>query len=181
MENQAGIHAIASLGPKTAEEIHKHVEALYAEQLDLWGKLGRKKYIDEHLIEISTAFRSSGWSDEESAHALLEFFTICDERGISIQNDNDTHVNFGSFKKWIFAHADSPDRFDGIKECLRIGPQSDISITKLLSKRGNHKLIFLATWLTIQREVVLKKIKEEHRETASGESFSNPLSIKHRK
>lgn len=79
--------------------------------------------------------------------------------------------------RWIRAHPNRPDR---VAECVGVDPPDGIVVISVLSQAGSQKVVYLADWAMVQREVVLKRfIGEDAEKLMPREMQPHPLSMEH--
>ena len=158
----AGAHALAAHGSKTEDVVSRYFAR----------EVSANAYLDEgqeDLRKLAQAFNSH-WNDSEAA-------TVVEAYGEAVRKRRRLHIS--SLQRWIRAHPNEPA---AVIDCMNIDPPPEITITRVLSRAGSQKLVFLATWLLTQREVVLKKVTgspELIDRIVARESQSHPLSTVH--
>jgi len=110
------------------------------------------------------------WTDTELAPVLKRVLDLL-QSGKRIEET--------SLQRWLRAHVND---HGSVLDCLNISPPREISITKVLSRAGSQKVVFLATWLLTQKEVVVKILKgppDVQRSIIARELQPHPLSLSH--
>jgi serine/threonine protein kinase len=110
----------------------------------------------------------STWSDANSARVI---------EAVKKHLVHGNSVDAADLARWIRSHEDSPDL---VVECLAVDPPEDISVIEVLSQAGSQKVVYLADWSTVQREIVLKRfIGEDADKLMPREMLPHPLSMEH--
>lgn len=108
------------------------------------------------------------WTDRNSAQVIEALKKHLIEEG---------SVDAADLGRWIRSHKDAPDL---VSECLAVKPPEDISVIEVLSQAGSQKVVYLADWSTVQREVVLKRfIGADADKLMPREMLPHPLSMEH--
>lgn len=106
------------------------------------------------------------WSDAQ-AEALLV--------GLSQRISRDSKFDLSLVSRWVLAH---PDDADSVLTCLAVDPPPEIEIRRVLSRAGSQKMVFLASWLLTQKDVVVKRFLYPGA-TAQRELESFPINLSH--
>lgn len=123
---------------------------------------------EQDLKKLAQAF--GGWTDEQSALIIREY---ADALATSRE------VDVSALCRWVLSHSDDAA---AVRDCMSVDPPDGVSITRVLSRAGSQKLVFLATWRLTQRQVVLKRVTgppELQRAVMHRESQSHPLTMVH--
>ena len=158
-----GAHALASIGKETEEKVVEFLSLVEAE--NLFDRIDH-----EELRKLANAFEDTRWSDVEAAK-VVETYGRMLATGRRIDNT--------SLQRWIRSH---PNDAQAVIDCMSVDPPAEITLTRVLSRAGSQKLVFLATWMLTQREVVLKKLTgppDVARAIIAREAQSHPLSMVH--
>jgi serine/threonine protein kinase len=124
---------------------------------------------DEAMKSIADAL-GHGWDDSEAAKVVTEFATLI---------NSGRHIETSSLRRWILSHQNDAA---AVIDCMSVEAPNEISIIKVLSRAGSQKLVFLATWHLMQRQVVVKRLTgppEIARLIMERESHSHPLAMAH--
>ena len=152
-----GQHALSALGSNTAQTVNKFFS----------GNGLFQKLTDQDLIELSEAFKPK-WTDEKSAELLVWIYE---------QQNIGKVIKITPLSRWILSH---PNEVNSVKDCMSITPPKDFQITKVLSRAGSQKLVFLAQWTIAQKQVVLKALKEDSDQSdliVERESQAHPINL----
>ncbi len=156
-------HALSAIGKKTANTVH---ELLAVEkEHNLFNQVR-----GDDLKKLADALRI-GWSDEQASE-IVKIYAGIVSSGRNLQAT--------SLCRWVLAH---PNDASAVCDCMSIDPPDGIEITRLLSRAGSQKLVFLATWRLAQRQVVIKWLtgpSEVRDVIMTRETRSHPLSLVHR-
>jgi serine/threonine protein kinase len=158
----SGAYALAAIGPHTGGVIFD----LAAKEGDLYlfARAG-----DEDLKRLAEAFRD--WEDERAAKVVSRY--LADLQG------GDSHFDVDMLCLWATSHVNN---CKNVFECMAVIPPERIVVTRLLSRAGSQKVVFLANWTLGQRAVVLKRLsgpREAQDRIAERESQAHPLSMAH--
>ena len=108
------------------------------------------------------------WTDKKSASVI---------KAVKKHLIDGASVDAADLGRWIRSHKDNPDL---VSECLSVRPPEDISVIEVLSQAGSQKVVYLADWSTVQREVVLKRfIGADADKLMPREMLPHPLSMEH--
>lgn len=158
----SGAHALAAVGPHTREVVYELADK--QEDLNLFAHAG-----DDDLKQLAEAFRD--WKDERTAKVVSRY--LSDLQG------GDPPFHTEALCRWVRAHV---DQCENVFECMEVIPPEQIVVTRLLSRAGSQKVVFLANWTLAQRAVVLKRLsgsREAQDRVAKRESQAHPLSMAH--
>jgi len=158
----SGAHAIAALGAACARLAYEKFEP----QRSLFAS---SDSFQQALAEIAMCLRDV-WTDEQAA--LLFEHLLESRRDLDVEQLN-------GISRWVQFH---PNDAASVIDCLSVAPPPEISITRLLSRAGSQKLVFLATWQLTQRQVVIKKLiasAEEAARITQRELEAHPLKTEH--
>ena len=128
---------------------------------------------DDHglnLDPLTEAFKKAQWTDDEAAEVISHY---ANERQAGRQ------IDIKTLARWVLHH---PNASYQVNECLVTRPPEEIEIIKVLSRAGSQKVVFLATWLLTQADIVLKKVvasTEATQRILSRELRANPLNMVH--
>ena len=160
-----GAHALAAIGPQTEEVVHRLLQSSDGSNTpNLFSNVD-----EEGLKELADALRA-GWRDAQAAIIVSHY-----EEAIRSGRRLDT----AALIRWVRSH---PNDAQAVLDCMTVEPPDEISITRVLSRAGSQKLVFLATWKLTQKQVVVKSVigpPEIRDRIFKRESQSHPLSIRH--
>lgn len=158
-------HALCAIGKETSRVVTAN--------LDLPG-LGTVTRLDSsnggsYFSELAEGFKTAKWSDDQAAKVL--------EAALARMRDG-SNLDRQGLKRWVKFH---PNDFRAVIECLNVVPPEEIELVRVLSRVGNQKIVFLASWRWgIKRDVVLKTVTGPNRERIlRRESQIHPLTTKH--
>jgi serine/threonine protein kinase len=129
---------IEALGPRTREIVRQHLDESGSSSLFGPGEQDALKTLADAL--------SQGWRDDNAAEVVTAYFEAL---------RHGRKPDLSALSRWVLMHPDKPA---SVLDCMSIDPPQRISITKVLSRAGSQKLVFLATWRLTQAEVVLKRL-----------------------
>ena len=158
----SGAHALAALGPHTKGVVYDL--AAKEDHFELFVCAG-----EHNLKRLAEALRD--WQDERAAKVVSRY--LADLQG------HDSHIDIDMLCRWVMSHV---DHCENAFECMGVIPPERIVITRLLSRAGSQKVVFLANWTLAQRAVVLKRLSgspEAQEILAERESQAHPLSMAH--
>lgn len=155
-----------ALGPKTEaairEMFRKPQQSLFADD-----ERQHPSVPLPHLELLSRALlQPVKWSDEQST-LLIE--------GVASKLARTGSVDLSLLSRWVLSH---PDDAPSVLMCLDVTPPDEIEIRRVLSLAGSQKVVFLATWRLIQKEVVVKRLLDTGT-TAMRELESFPINLSH--
>ena len=162
-EYSEGRHLLSALGEPCAKVVEREYEALSTEPL-----------FSGDLEQLATTIAKplSEWEDRAARAAALQsiFATIRARQ----------RIDATAIARWVLSHPNDPEK---LKDCLSVKAPDEVSITHAMPQTGSQKKVYLATWATTQRQVVLKKIEgspEEQVERIQREILgAHPLSWAH--
>lgn len=157
--------ALGVIGPQTVDTAH---ELLLPLQRNLFGDEIITDREDEGLKSFVRTLidPAAAWSDEQAA-ALL--------RGCAERKLTGNKIDFGLAARWIANH---PNDYVSVLQCLDVEPPDEVDIVRVLSRAGSQKVVYLASWRSMQKEVVLKRtIRTDGAAVRDMESF--PLNLSH--
>ncbi len=158
----SGAHALAAIGPHTREVVYELADK--EEDLNLFAHAD-----DDDLKQLAEAFRD--WNDERAAKVVSRYLSDLQSGAPTFDAD--------ALCRWVRAHV---DQCENVFECMGVIPPERIVVTRLLSRAGSQKVVFLANWTLAQRAVVLKRLsgtREAQDRVAERESQAHPLSMAH--
>lgn len=123
------------------------------------------------LTSLGTALAQ--WSDAKAAQVLKDL-----GQALTEEVGNPASLVTG-LTGWVHEHLNDEE---SVKDCLFVQPPAGIKITKLLSRAGGQKVVFLAEWPVADRLVVVKKLIAPEADQAKilvREVQAHPLSISH--
>jgi hypothetical protein len=159
----SGAHALAALGPKTADIVTKSLRR--EREFNLFTKLE-----DADHKALAAAF-SQGWEDEAAAEVIKKYATTSYRHGEAFAA--------ASLCRWIRQH---PNDADAVIDCMGVISPDGVSIIRRLSLVGSQKRVYLASWNLTQREIVLKRIiapPGQQRVIFERETQAHPFSMAH--
>lgn len=149
-------HSLASVGKETEAAIYTYFET------DAPGRAVFRGYPEDELNELAQAL--GRWADAPASQ-IIEFLIDLASGG--------ARLALRSIARWVLLHSNDPD---SVIDCISIEPPGEVEVVRVLSRRGSQKLVFEATWHTLQRRVVLKKVLHGN---IAHESNAHPLSLQH--
>jgi serine/threonine protein kinase len=158
--------AVGLLGPKTEAAMR---DLLVPVQRTLFGNEGESHREYDTLMGLVRALidSSAGWTDDEASLLLAG----CAERRRSGQT-----IDFTLVTLWVVNH---PNDSSSVIQCIDVEPPAEVDIIRVLSQSGSQKVVYLASWRSMQREVVIKRVLRADG-TAYREMESFPLNLSHK-
>lgn len=159
------LKALGLLGPKTAEATRY---LLLPIQPSLFKTESLASNDDDALDGFvrSLIDPNAKWSDDEAASLL---------HALSERKSHGDLIDFSAVTRWVNNH---PNDAASIIQCVDVDPPDEVDIIRVLSQSGSQKVVYLASWRSMQREVVVKKIIRTD-ESAAREMESFPLNLSH--
>lgn len=156
----APLQALHAKGPKCREVVERVLEATADDPL-----------FQTHHVDLGTSFADiADWKDDW-------LVTVLNEVVARLRAGNT--LDAIGLRRWLRAHVNDAD---SVLDCLNVNPPREISITRVLSRAGSQKVVFLASWLLAQKDVVLKLLKgppEVQKNIILRELQPHPLSLLH--
>jgi serine/threonine protein kinase len=159
----SGGHALASIGTETERVVTDLLRKDPDQNLFSQG-LSRK------MGALAAALKAGEWQDQLAAKVVSKYLGDIGSREPDIDG----------LCKWVRAHVNEPEN---VFECIDVIPPERVSITRVLSRAGNQKVVFLGNWSLTQKLVVLKRFiprsAEADNRVRQRESQAHPLSMAH--
>jgi serine/threonine protein kinase len=157
-----GGYALAALGDPVARVVH----AFFGQDAEFhpFAKLD-----DRDLEALANALKV--WEPQHAAELL--------EKYAETMKRNGRHLRVPAVVVWLGEHVND---IRAVSDCMGVDPPEELSITRVLSRAGSQKLVFLATWQASGKQVVVKRLlgpSELQQVLAKRESQSHPLSMGH--
>ena len=157
--------ALALVGPKAEAAMRAFLLPTQGTLFDLEAPFPDQ---DEALHALVRALNdpTGHWTDDQAANLL---------HGCADWKASGHPLDLKLLTRWIANH---PDDAASVLQCLHVLPPDEVEIIRILSRAGSQKVVYLAVWRSMQREIVLKRIiRSDTTPLRDLESF--PLNLSH--
>ncbi len=137
-------HAIAAIGPACSALMHEPavIEWASAGLFEVEEQAGLRRL----AAALDPSDQPAGrWSDDKAAQVVRLYIDERRQTGA---------VDIEDLARWVCVHVDD---VEAVRDCVTLDPPQQIKILRRLPKVGSQKIVFLATWTSQGRQVVLKK------------------------
>jgi serine/threonine protein kinase len=159
----SGGHALAALGSETDRVVTDLLRKDPDQTLFTHGRGQKMKALASAL---------EGWQDDLAAKVVSRY--------LGDLGTGNREPDIEALCKWVRAHVNQPEN---VFECMDVLPPERVSITRVLSRAGSQKVVFLGNWSLTQRLVALKRFLGRSAEATARarerEAQAHPLSMAH--